>query len=226
MYLGWIMESVLDRLRPFVDTTIDRLRDLPFRADPIAGEKYSRVTSIMSSAYKRHGQILDRALLESLKDCSSFRVWREDEFKLSRQSLNELQTHQRIEKCMRIELEYGDRESATPIDILVFDQRNNSLQSYNVKRGNGSYDGSKRRVIQASLLRTNMLLLDYGKKAGLPVTNARANIIFYYGLLSIPKPLSLSGDELDTHFSFPVIESIEQVNAYFKQRLLSLVEEY
>lgn len=218
------METVLDRLKPIVDTTIDRLRDLPFRADPIAGARYSRITSIMSSAYKRHGQILDRALLERLKDCSRFRVWREDEFKLSHDSLKELRTHQRIEKCLRIELEYGDRESITPVDILLFDQVDNSLRSYNVKRGNRSYDGSKRRVIQTNLLRTNMLLSDYGRKAGFTVANSSARIIFYYGLLSLPKPLALSGDELDAHFSFPVVESIEQVNAYFKKRLRSIVE--
>jgi hypothetical protein len=178
----------------------------------------------MSSAYKRHGHILDQALLERLKDCSRFRVWREDEFKLSHDSLKELHVHQRIEKCLRIELEYGDRESSTPVDILVFDETNNSLRSYNVKRGNGSYDGSKRRVIQASLLRTNMLLFDYGRKAGFPVASSNARIIFYYGLLSLPKPLALSGNELDTHFSFPVVESIEQVNSYFKERLRTLVE--
>lgn len=219
------METVLDRLKPLVDTTIDRLRDVPFRADPVAGERYSRITSIMSSAYKRHGQILDRALLERLKDCSRFRVWREDEFKLSHDSLKELRTHERIEKCLRIELEYGDRESSTPVDILVFDRTDNSLRSYNVKRGNGSYDGSKRRVIQANLLRTNMLLSDYGRKAGLSIASSSARIIFYYGILSLPKPLALSGKELDAHFSFPVVESIEQVNSYFKERLRMLVEE-
>jgi hypothetical protein len=219
-----MMDSVLDRLKPTVDATIDRLRDLAFRDDPIAGEKYSRITSVMSSAYKRHGQILDRALLERLKDCARFRVWREDEFKLSHESLKQLRVHQRIEKCMRIELEYGDRERTIPIDILVFDEPNKTLRSYNVKRGNGSYDGVKRRSIEADLLRTNMLLLDYARKTNLSPSSAQAHVVFYYGILSIPKPLSLAGTELDEHFSFPVVESIEEVNSYFKERLRDLVE--
>src|SRR4051794_14061319 len=212
------METVLDRLRPTIDDTVERLRDLPFRNDPIAGEKYARITSIMSSAYKRHGRILDQALLERLKDCSRFRVWREDEFKLSHDSLREFRIHQRIEKCSRIELEYGDRESAIPIDILVYDDRAKTLRSYNIKRGNGSYDGGKRRIIQSGLLRTNMLLMDYGRKAGLQPREVSARIVFYYGLLSIPKPLSIAGPELDEHFDFPVIESVERVNSYFKER--------
>jgi hypothetical protein len=60
---------------------------------------------------------------------------------------------------------------------------------------------------------------------GLIPNDAQANIIFYYGMLSIPKPLSLAGNELDAHFDFPVVESIECVNSYFKERLRALVEE-
>ena len=119
----------------------------------------------------------------------------------------------------------GDRERSTPIDLLVYDQEIRSLRSYNVKRGNGSYDGVKRRSIQSDLLRTNMLLKDYGEKAGLSPLDWSANIIFYYGILSLPKPLAIAGSELDAHFAFPVIEAIEEVNAYFTQRLHRLIED-
>jgi len=39
-----------------------------FVEDPIAGARYSRATSIVSSAYKRHGRILEMALRESLRE--------------------------------------------------------------------------------------------------------------------------------------------------------------
>jgi hypothetical protein len=220
------IRDTLERLRPFIDDTIDKLRQSTFREDPIAGRKYSRATSIISSAYKRHGQLLDRALLERLKDCPHLKVWREDDFKLSHESRQELHLHQRLEKCLRIELEYGDRERAIPVDIIVFDERDSSLKSYNMKRGNGSYDGGKRRIIQDDLLRTNMLLRDYGAKAGVDASSAHAHIIFYYGLLSLPRPLALAGPDLDEHFDFPVVQSIEAVNAYFTQKLHELIEEF
>jgi hypothetical protein len=218
-------DSVLERLQPFIEDTVDNLRRSTFREDPIAGRKYSRATSIMSSAYKRHGQILDRALLERLKDCARLRVWREDEFKLSHESLKQFRIHERIDKCLSIQFEYGERERAIPVDIIVFDEDIREIRSYNVKRGNGSYDGGKRRIIQTDLLRTNMLLLDYAKKAGVAANSAHANIIFYYGLLSIPRPLALSGKELDDHFRFPVRAAIEEVNAYFTARLHAIIEE-
>src|SRR5262249_29850137 len=123
------------------------------------------------------------------------------------------------------QLEYGDRERTIPVDIIVFDTESGSLTSYNVKRGNGSYDGGKRRIIQGDLLRTHMLLMGYGRKMGLTPSSAQSRIIFYYGLLSIPKPLALTGSELDEHFAFPVVAAIEEVNAYFRASLHALIEE-
>jgi hypothetical protein len=219
------LSACLERLRPLIDDTIDKLRRTEFREDPIAGRKYSRATSIISSAYKRHGQILERALLERLKDCPRFEVWSEDSFKLSHESLNQLRIYDRIEKCLSITLPYGDVDRAIPIDIVVFDSASKTLRTYNVKRGNGAYDAGKRRIILGELLRVNMLLLDYGRQMGRLARVAEARIVFYYGLRSLPEPLSLVASELDAHFGFSVVAAVEHVNAYFKRRLHAVIEE-
>lgn len=218
------LDDYLDRMRPLVDETIEKLGGASFREDPIAGRKYSRATSIISSAYKRHGHILDKALLERLKDCARFRVWTEDDFKLSHDSLRHTRVSDRLDPLLRTELQYGDRERSTRVDILVFDEEGGALTCYNVKRGNGAYDGGKRRIIQEDLVRTHMLLTGYGRTLGLSPTRSHAHIVFYYGLLSLPRPLALSGDDLDSHFSFPVSEAIEAVNSYFVDRLHNLIE--
>lgn len=95
---------------------------------------------------------------------------------------------------------------------------------YNVKRGNGYYDGGKRRMIQGELIRAHMLLMDYGKQLGIRPASSHAHIVFYYGLLSLPKPLAMGGEELNAHFRFPVRDAIECVNNYFVRRLHELVE--
>lgn len=218
------LSDYLERLRPLVDDTIDRLGKANFREDPIAGRKYSRATSIISSAYKRHGAILDRALLERLKDCARFRVWTEDEFKLSHDSLQYTRMSDRIEPLLRTDLCYGDRERSIRVDILVHDEESGAFTSYNVKRGNGSYDLGKRRLIQEDLLRTHMLLKDYGRKAGISPTYTHAHIVFYYDLLSLQPPFAISGSKLDEHFRFPVRVAIEKVNDYFIRRLHRLIE--
>ncbi|GAA5629270.1 hypothetical protein Brsp05_04571 [Brucella sp. NBRC 12953] len=217
-------DGYLERLRPFVDDTIEKLGSASFREDPIAGRKYSRATSIISSAYKRHGAILEMALLERLKECARLRVWTEDDFKLSHESLTRARTSERIEPLLLTDLPYGDRERSIHIDIIVYDEQEGSLRSYNVKRGNGSYDGGKRRLIQEDLVRTDMLLNDYGRVCGLDPTSSHAHIVFYYGLFSIQAPLAIAGKDLDTHFNFSVVDAIERVNLYFVQRLHGLIE--
>jgi hypothetical protein len=49
-----------------VDGSIGRLAQKNFKTDPVVDAKYSRVTSIVSSAYKRHGGILERALVAAM----------------------------------------------------------------------------------------------------------------------------------------------------------------
>ena len=161
-----------------------------------------------------------------MKTIQRLAVWREDEFKLSGESLSKLREVHRVEPCLRIRLKYGERERTTPLDIITYDADTCVLRSYNVKRGNGSYDAGKRRLILDELLRVNMLLEDYGRHLGLEVKLAEAKIIFYYGLRSIPQPISLIGDELDEHFMFPVLAHVETANEYFRKHLYALIESW
>jgi hypothetical protein len=96
----------VDRLEPVIEKTIDGLRETNFTEDLIGGRRYSRATSIMSSAYKRHEQLLEHATLERLKECPRLTVWREEHFRLSHESKVELQKHKRTEPCLRARLPY------------------------------------------------------------------------------------------------------------------------
>jgi len=68
-------EQVIDVLRPLIEATIRRLNSKKFLPDPIAGAHFSRIVSVMSSAYKRHGHIIERAILEQLQRNLDFEVW-------------------------------------------------------------------------------------------------------------------------------------------------------
>ncbi|WP_232237262.1 hypothetical protein, partial [Thiosulfatihalobacter marinus] len=80
-------------------------------------------------------------------------------------------------------------------------------------------------IMHEELVRTQMLLTDYGRVVGITPETSNAHVIFYYGLLSLPPPLAISGYDLDEHFQFPVHEAIELVNAYFVARLSALIEQ-
>jgi hypothetical protein len=212
------------RMAPVIDATLKNLAAAEFRADPIGGVKYSRATSIISSAYKRHGQVLGRALLERLKDCERLRVWTEDGFKISNASAAELRRALPPAAYRDVQLPYGEQERSIPVDLMVHDTVARSLRSYNVKRGNGSYDAGKRRLILGELLRTQMLLSGYAGSLGLDATSAESYAVFYYGVRSVPEPFSLVAGDLDDHFAFPVVDAIEAVNDRLRAGLYRLID--
>jgi hypothetical protein len=68
-----------------------------------------------------------------------------------------------------------------------------------------------------------ILLKSYAEQRGHSAANAVSHIIFYYGKCSIPKPFCITGLEMDQHFSWPVYESVDEVNKYFQSRLFSIL---
>jgi hypothetical protein len=215
--------TFMERVAPVVDDTIRALARTKFISDPMAGEHYSRTTSIVSSAYKRHGRILETALRESLRDSNRHRVWQEDAFRVSR-AANTLADLQDDDAARHTELPYGETFRTIQVDMIAFDEADRTIRAYEVKRGNGQFDAGKIRSIKRDLLCVQVLLKSYGETARVAPVTAESKIIFYYGIRSIPKPWSLTKDDLDAHFGFPVTEKIEQANDYFRTKLHALLE--
>lgn len=215
--------AYLDRVAPVIDKTIAALAGKKFNADPIGGP-YARATSIISSAYKRHGQILETAIRESLRESNRHRVWKEDVFRVSR-AADQLVENQGDEAHANTSLPYGDRYRTVQVDMMVYDEAERALRAYEIKRGNGQFDSGKTRSIKRDLICVQILLKSYGETFNLQPTVAEAKIIFYYGIRSLPAPYSLIGTELDDHFGFPVYEKVEQANDYFKERLYEVLEQ-
>lgn len=212
-------------MRPIVDATIASLGKVRFRIDPIGGEKYSRQTSIVSSAYKRHGQILEMAIRHRLSQSKYFEVWHEPRFKVSDISDRAIRGRNAdIADGILIELPYGDAGRSVQVDAFVFDKRISSLRSYEIKRGNGDFDAGKKRSLLRDVLCTQSLLRGYGSARGLSSSIVEARVICYFGVRALPEPFCIIGSELDDHFVFPVRTHVERVNSYFRESLYSLLE--
>ena len=106
---------------------------------------------------------------------------------------------------------------------MVFNQETRTLRAYEVKRGFGAHDAGKRRSILRDALCLQLLLKSYGQSKGLQPDSANSYVIFYYGVMSVPRPFALKGSELDEHFGFPVRGAVEAVNDLFKERLFSIL---
>jgi hypothetical protein len=213
----------MERVAPVVDDTIAALGKATFTVDPIAGEKYSRATSIISSAYKRHGKILEAAVRESLRESNRHKVWKEDVFRVSR-AADALVANQDDAACIGSALPYGENTRTLQVDMIAFDHADSTIRAYEIKRGNGQFDAGKIRSIRRDLKCVQVLLRSYGETAKLAPVAAESRIIFYYGVRSIPKPWSLVKMELDQHFGFPIVERVERANDYFRAKLYELLE--
>lgn len=218
------MGTVLDAVREEVERTIHALDRKRFDPDPIAGPHFSKITSVMSSAYKRHGYILERSILEALRTCPHFEVWRDEAFQVP-SAVDHIVDGSISEPTNLIGTDYPYSSGARTlqVDVIVFDKRDSVLRAYEVKRGHGFHDSGKRRSMIKDTLSVQVLLKSYGKSKGLIVTQAFSHIIFYYGRVSIPKPFGIMGAELDGHFGWPVFDAVEDVNRYFQTRLFGIL---
>jgi hypothetical protein len=218
------MGEVLDRLREEVDRTIQRLDSVDFSPDPIAGRHFSKITSVMSSAYKRHGFIIERAILEALKLCPHFEVWRDQIFQVP-SAVDHIVAGSisHPTKLIGTHYPYSEGNRTLQVDTIVFNKETGALRAYEIKRGSGLHDSGKRRSMLRDTLCVQVLLKSYAESRGLIANDALSLIIFYYGQCSIPKPFSLTGPELDLHFGWPIYEAVEEVNRHFQSRLFSIL---
>ena len=218
------MGVVLDLLKPEIDLTLKRLDKKVFDPDPIAGPHFSKIESVMSSAYKRHGHILERAILETLRLCDNFEVWHDPLFQVP-STVDHIVTGSIAEPTKLIGTDYPYSQGARTLqlDAIVFNKSTGILSAYEVKRGFGPHDSGKRLQMLRNALCVQILLKSYAKQRGYEPNNAFSYVIFYYGKCSIQKPFSITGLEMDQHFSWPVYESVHEVNEYFRTRLFAIL---
>ena len=117
------MGIVLDLMKDEIESTIKRLDSKAFDPDPIAGPHFSKITSVMSSAYKRHGYILERSILEALKLCPHFEVWRDPIFQVP-SAVDHIVAGSIGEptKLIGTDYPYSDGQRTLQVDALVFDK--------------------------------------------------------------------------------------------------------
>jgi hypothetical protein len=119
----------------------------------------------------------------------------------------------------------GDADRTLQVDLLVHDRERNTVASYEVKRGAGTHDAGKRRSMMRDLICTQVILKSYGEaRLGAAPESATSHIIVYYGAETFG-PFTLTRDNLDEHFGVPLVEQVEEVNAYYRGRIEDLLRE-
>ena len=171
--------AVLDLLKPEVEKTVKGLDLKKFDTDPIGGQHFGKITSVMSSAYKRHGYILERAILEALKQCPHFEVWHDPIFQVP-QTVDHIVAGSFDDptKLSATDYPYSPGERTLQVDALVFDKNKGTMSAYEVKRGAGLHDTGKRRSMMRDTLCIQILLKSYAKRDAVTRRTARSVISF------------------------------------------------
>jgi hypothetical protein len=111
------------KMATFVRQTITNLEKAKFQVDMLVPPNASMATSRISSAYKRHGSILQRALAMAISTDPDYTVWEEA----------------------------GFTDPAYPnglqIDLAVFCKQNSCFEVFEVKRGLGDTTATQRKAL-------------------------------------------------------------------------------
>ncbi|MDB9860875.1 hypothetical protein OAC60_02490 [Amylibacter sp.] len=201
-----------------------------FTADPLIPGKYSQITSIVSSAQKRHGNLLEQAILARLKQSPGLEIWTEPEFNVSSSAEALVSSYlSNPELAKKTDIPYqqsnSSRVRSMQIDLIAYDKTKKSLISYEIKRGNGMHDSKSKAAMLKNLVCQQTLLKSYGEQKGFKVSKADSKAIFYYGKCSLPKEYSLVKEDLDSHFDFSLVEFVEEVTELYRQKVIRIVEE-
>ena len=216
--------TFMERVAPIVDDTIAALSRVTFVEDPIAGVRYSRATSIVSSAYKRHGRILETALRESLRESNRHKVWHDDAFRVSRDA-DALVGSQSEDACRQSHCPTATACGGIQVDMVAFDSADQTIRAYEVKRGNGQFDAGKIRSIKRDLLCVQVLLKSYGVElAKLNPVAAESTHHLLFRRAVDPASLVTREGGVGRPFGFPVVERIEKQMNTSEPNCMQLLE--
>ena len=133
----------------------------------------------MSSAYKRHGNILERAIFERLKENAQLEVWSDPLFSVSAMADSVASESLRAPSTLLdTNIPYEPNGKRTlQVDIIVFDKQAKTLRAYEVKRGNGEHDAGKKRHILRDTLCIQVLLWKYGASRGDQASSVSSHVL-------------------------------------------------
>lgn len=213
---------VSDTLKQRIQTTIEAALARPYRRDPVIPRDISRTQSAIGSAIKRHGAIIQAALIEQLRRSPHHVVIDCHEFPVTHQA-DRLAEDRAYETCLQTSLPYraADRARIIVPDSLVLDLRTRVVSAYEIKRGSGALDAGKTRSTERDLLCLAMLAPSIVEALGYTVVRpGRAFLISYYGVVSVHPCLSLTGNDLDRHFGVPIQGYLAEVNQLYRRHLM------
>jgi len=191
-----------------------------FPLDDLLGPELSRLISVSSSVVKRHGLLLERAIVEALEASGRFQVLHNPVIPITA-AADSLVASNSPEALARIALRY-DTPAVRSVthDIVVIDLEAAWAGAYQIKRGGGDMGPRLRKPLERDLAAVRLLLRAYLRDQGYSAVDVVTTAaIDYLGAAGLPEHLTVQGTELDAHFGVPVVSTIEQMTEHLRTEL-------
>lgn len=195
-----------------------------FPTDELLGAELSRLISVANSVVKRHGHLIERAIVEALEGSGRYQVLRNALVPIT-VAADSLVASNSAEALARVALRYDvPTVRSVSMDILVIDTEVAWAGAYQIKRGGGELGPRIRRPLERDLAATRLLLRSYVRDQGYAtIDRITAATIDWLGSAGFPPHLTVPGPELDAHFGVPVASVIEKMSDHLRAELHKIV---
>jgi hypothetical protein len=180
-----------------VRRTIGDITEKAFQNDPLVVPGASLLTSKISSAYKRHGLILEEALRTALNTRGDLLAWDDT-------------------------IAVPVRANPIQIDLVTYQANTQTLKAYEIKRGFNNQDAEARHSIEERLTALLGVLPSYAISKKLSAAAFDVAVVGYYDPVSgrIGAHRVIGSPDFASEFGLATAAFVETVNDYFRHCLL------
>jgi hypothetical protein len=209
-----------DGLLKAADEAVTSAINTRFPLDGLLGAELSRLISVSNSVVKRHGLLLERAIITALEASGRFQVLHNPVIPITA-AADSLVASNPPETLARVALRY-DTPAVRSVthDIVVIDTHCAWAGAYQVKRGGGDMGPRLRKPLERDLAAVRLLLRSYLRDQGFSAVDVVTTAaIDWLGSAGLPEHLTILGTEIDDHFGVPVVPTIERMTEHLRAAL-------
>jgi hypothetical protein len=188
--------------------------------DPLFRPEVSRLVSAYTSAAKRHGPLIERAIGDAL-EAAGCTVFRNLGLPVTQGALELAESHEyALTPKRQIRFVEGKIASFVDVDVLAIDEEREIAWALAIKRGGGATETKKRRAIERDLMALRLNLASYLRQQGYSkIETAHAFVVDYLGSAGFSKEITLTREKIDSTLGLPITASIDAMTQAMKAAL-------
>lgn len=204
-----------------VEAAVARCLATDFTPDPVLPSSVSRFVSIAASLQKRHGLLIQAAVVEALASARHLTAWAPEAVAID-DELDRRALMGQLDPLVPVPvtaLSPGRRRLR--FDAFVVDHRSSTATWLEIKRGMGWMGAAQRAAVQRDLAVGSATALAYARTQGHDPRTGRARLLAYHGVSAteVDPRLVLTRHDLLADFGVDVAGYVDRATSLFSERI-------